>query len=188
MHKSFLIELYDKELMLVHVLYNPFREEDPTSQVNYFYCSKPNGKWLRFSIFVWDTGLRWVSVKSLGEIVLFLNTCSRCTFYAKASNLTSCKKNCIVFSEPRWEPNLMWGSDHQTGHDVYVADLQTRKIQPLEMCPGYSNLFQPPPESFTHQSWKLSGCSLVFSLLRLVSFKLCCFSFILYCSACLSFF
>lgn len=82
LHKSFLIELYDKELMLVHILYNPFRDEDPTSQVNYFYCSKPNGERLCFSIFVWDTGLRWVSVKSFGEIVLFLKTCSRCTFYA----------------------------------------------------------------------------------------------------------
>ncbi|XP_065618308.1 F-box protein SKIP23 [Quercus suber] len=48
-------------------------------------------------------GKRLVSVKSLGEIVLFLNSNSHCSFYAHASKLSGCKGNCIVFSVPSRE-------------------------------------------------------------------------------------
>ena len=79
------------ELMLVHKhiqLYDSV-PEDPTSPENYLYCIMPNGKKLRFPIFTWEN--EWVSVKSLGEIVLFLDSNSHCSFYASVSNLSGCK-------------------------------------------------------------------------------------------------
>ena len=92
----------------------------------------------------------------MNDIILFVDTSSRCTFWNAATNLPGCKGNCIVFSEPKWEKILVNGhyTCQQKGHYIYVADLKTHKIQHLKKSQGYSNLFQPPPGPFTHQIWK----------------------------------
>lgn len=71
-------------------------------------------------------------MKNLKEVILFLGT--SCTFWNVASDLPGCKGNSIVFSEPRWEAIFLRGqyTRRQKGYDIYVADLQARKVQPLK--------------------------------------------------------
>uniref|UniRef100_A0A7N2N0Q2 F-box domain-containing protein n=1 Tax=Quercus lobata TaxID=97700 RepID=A0A7N2N0Q2_QUELO len=130
LHEVFLIELNDNELMFIHKHMQIYDNvpEDPTSPENYLYCIMPNGKRLRFPIFTWENG--WVSVKSLGEIVLFLDSNSHCSFYANVSNLSGCKGNCIVFCVPSRESMFLPGGNHQTGLNVYVADCKLIKFYP----------------------------------------------------------
>ncbi|GMY05352.1 F-box protein SKIP23-like [Fagus crenata] len=141
--KIFLIDLKDGGLVRVEIYYS--------SSVGQFDCLKPDGELVSFQIYMMnDDQQNWTIVGSLGDVVLFLGT--NCTFPCTASYLPpNCKGNCIVFCEPRWE------STYVRGHDIYVADLQTRQIHPLKNSPGYSDLFRPPHDPLTwtrYQSWK----------------------------------
>lgn len=98
-----------------------------------------------------EDGQEWVNLGRLWDLVLFLGSENNTgKFAALASHLPFCKGSCIVFSVPRFEPSQFSGK--AKGHDTYVADLQTRTIQPLEESPGYCNSFQPPPNPFSAQS------------------------------------
>nr|POE99592.1 f-box protein [Quercus suber] len=104
-----LINFYDA-LVLVAIHYN-LSDADLRSEIH-IVCSKPNGVLVGFKIFVQDKErLKWVSVKNLKEVILFLGT--SCTFWNVASDFPGCKGNSIIFSEPRWEA-------------IFVTDQYTR--------------------------------------------------------------
>ncbi|KAK9987583.1 hypothetical protein SO802_027822 [Lithocarpus litseifolius] len=129
-NKVCLISFYDA-LVLVAIHYN-LSDADLRSE-NHIVCSKPNGVLVGFKIFVQDEEcLKWVSVENLKEVILFLGT--SCTFWNVAFDLPGCKGNSIVFSKPRWEAIFVRGqyTCQQKGYDIYEADLQARKIQPLK--------------------------------------------------------
>ena len=135
-------------MVRVEIWYNI--HEDFSRSVRKFDCLKPNRELVIFEIYITniDDQPKWESVDSLGGAVLFVGTNS--TFYTLASSLPhSCKGNCIVFSKPRLELACV------RGHDIYVANLLTRLIQPLKDSPGFSRMFRPPHDPL---NWKEVSC------------------------------
>ncbi|XP_027342021.1 F-box protein SKIP23-like [Abrus precatorius] len=93
---------------------------------------------VRFGLFRLDQeGKRWVELKSLGERVLFLG--DDCAFSASARDLRVARGNCVLFRDDAF------GVDG-VGSGIGVFCCDDGRISPLSDCPGYSQLFWPPPD------------------------------------------
>ncbi|TKY49601.1 F-box protein SKIP23 [Spatholobus suberectus] len=93
---------------------------------------------VRFDVFRLDEeGKRWVEVTSLGERVLFLG--DDCAFSASAKDLGVARGNCVVFRDEGLGANRV-----ANGMGVFCLD--DGRISPLSECPGFNELFWPPPD------------------------------------------
>ena len=92
---------------------------------------------VRFDVFRLDEEVgRWVEVASLGEWVLFLG--DDCAFSASAKDLGVERGNYVVFRDDGL-------GAVRVANGVGVFDLDDGRISPLSQCPGFSELFWPPP-------------------------------------------
>ncbi|XP_010266938.1 PREDICTED: F-box protein SKIP23-like [Nelumbo nucifera] len=146
--KKFLVES-EGDLLLVDMYLSVGPDDDPNNNededaifghIDSYIIEKT----VKFEVFKLDPGRqKWVSMKSLGDRLLFLG--DNCSFSASASDFAGCKGNCIYFTDNFFHSNGEEDGAPFMDHDIGVFNLEDGSIGPLASYPGYSKLFWPPP-------------------------------------------
>ncbi|GAA0161709.1 hypothetical protein LIER_17962 [Lithospermum erythrorhizon] len=94
----------------------------------------------------------WKEVSHLDNRVFFLSCFSNWSFSASSEDFLGCKGNCIIFEIGS---GMIDENSYELPSNAGVFDVETGNLQVLDQCPGYAEMYWPPPNWLNPQN--LSG-------------------------------